>query len=57
MDICFSVIMPTYNQCGFICRAIRSLFRQTYGEWELIVVDDGSTDETETVVSEFLPHF
>lgn len=54
MDIRFSVIMPTYNQCGFICRAIRSLLRQTYERWELIVIDDGSTDETETVVAEFL---
>ncbi len=50
----FSVIMPTYNQCSFIRRAISSLFSQTYSNWELIIINDGCTDETESFISDFL---
>ncbi len=45
-----SVILPTYNRCGFIGKAIESVIAQTYTAWELIIVDDGSTDQTENVV-------
>ncbi len=41
-----SVLMPTYNQAPFIRRALESLRAQTLAAWELIVVDDGSTDGT-----------
>jgi len=51
-----SVIMPTYNQCHYIRRAIISLFSQTYKNWELIIINDGSTDDTEIFISEFLNH-
>ncbi len=51
----FSVIMPTYNQCAFIRRAILSLFSQTYPTWELIIINDGCTDDTEMFLSDFLP--
>lgn len=54
MDICFSIIMPTYNQASFIRRAILSLYEQTYPNWELIIINDGSTDETEIFVSDLL---
>lgn len=50
----FTVIMPTYNQASFIRRAILSLQRQTYSNWELIIVNDGCTDETEKFISDFL---
>lgn len=50
----FSIIMPTYNQAAFIRRAIASLQRQTYSEWELIIVNDGSTDDTELYISDYL---
>src|SRR5262244_3561534 len=41
-----SVIMPTFNRADTITRAIRSVQAQTFTDWELIVVDDGSTDNT-----------
>ncbi|TQM51504.1 glycosyl transferase family 2 [Arcticibacter tournemirensis] len=50
----FSVIMPTYNQASFIRRAILSLQRQTYQNWELIIINDGCTDETEFFIADFL---
>lgn len=49
----FSVIMPTYNQASFIRRAILSLQKQTYRDWELIIINDGCTDETEFYLSDF----
>lgn len=53
-EISFSVLMPTFNQCAFIRRAILSLMRQTYANWELIIINDGCTDETEEYISDYL---
>lgn len=50
----FSVIMPTFNQCAFIRRAIASLLQQTHTAWELIIVNDGCTDRTEEFIAGFL---
>ena len=46
-----SVIMPAYNAAAYIEAAIRSVMAQTFGDWELIVVDDCSKDETVQVVT------
>ena len=48
-----SVIIPSYNREHLIGRSIRSVLNQTYKEIEVIVVDDGSTDNTRDVVSSF----
>jgi glycosyltransferase involved in cell wall biosynthesis len=45
-----SVIMPTFNRADTIRRAIRSVQEQTFTDWELIVVDDGSTDNTVALI-------
>lgn len=49
-DIFFSIIIPTYNRASFIVKTIQSIINQTYSNFEIIVVDDGSTDNTEEVV-------
>jgi len=45
-----SIIMPTFNRADTIKRAIRSVQSQTFTDWELIVVDDGSTDNTVALI-------
>ncbi|MBN2649441.1 MAG: glycosyltransferase family 2 protein [Prolixibacteraceae bacterium] len=49
-----SVIMPTYNQASFISLAINSLIQQNHRKWEVIIINDGCTDNTDEVVSHFL---
>lgn len=48
-----SIIMPTYNCAKFIGKTIESVLNQTYSNWELIIVDDCSKDNTEEVVKAF----
>jgi glycosyltransferase involved in cell wall biosynthesis len=49
-----SVLMPVYQQAGFVRRAIHSLLAQTTRDWELILVDDGSTDNLFETIMGFL---
>lgn len=49
MDL-ISIILPTYQRAHFIAKAFASIAEQTYQHWELIIVDDGSMDDTESIV-------
>jgi glycosyltransferase involved in cell wall biosynthesis len=49
-----SIVIPTFNRAKLINRAIQSVLHQTRGNWELIIADDGSTDNTYEVVARFL---
>jgi teichuronic acid biosynthesis glycosyltransferase TuaG len=48
-----SVVIPAYNSARYIAESIRSVQEQIYSNWELVVVDDGSTDETAGIVRDF----
>jgi GalNAc5-diNAcBac-PP-undecaprenol beta-1,3-glucosyltransferase len=50
----FSVVIPTYNRAGFIAKTLQSVLSQTLTDFEVLVVDDGSKDNTAEVVRPFL---
>lgn len=52
--ILFSIVIPTYNRAEFIKTTINSVLEQTYFNFELIVVDDGSTDGTQEIIENYL---
>jgi glycosyltransferase involved in cell wall biosynthesis len=52
--ILFSIIIPAYNRAGFIPATLNSVLEQTYFNFEILVVNDGSTDNTEQVVKPYL---
>ena len=49
-----SVIVPTYNYAQFIGDAIESVINQTWQTWEMLIIDDGSTDNTKSVVQSYV---
>lgn len=49
-----SVIIPSYNYAAYLPDALNSILRQTYLNWEVIVVDDGSKDDTAAVVQQYI---
>ncbi|MFH1846996.1 MAG: glycosyltransferase family A protein [Candidatus Omnitrophota bacterium] len=53
IQILFSVIIPAYNREHFLKKAVDSVLTQTYGNFELIVIDDGSTDNTKSLLSSY----
>jgi len=48
-----SVLMPTYNDGRFLRQAVDSILAQTFGDFEFVIVNDGSTDDTATILSEY----
>lgn len=50
MNNLVSIIMPSYNTAQYIGESISSVFNQTYSNWELIIVDDCSTDNTDDII-------
>ena len=49
-----TVVLPTYNRAAFLPGAFDALARQTFTDWELVIVDDGSTDRTREIVAEYM---
>lgn len=52
-----SIVMPTYNDKDSIIETFDSVINQTYKNWELIIVDDGSTDNTEEVIKSYIEKY
>lgn len=48
----FSIVIPTYNRANYLSKTMRSILNQTFKDFELIIIDDGSTDDTESVISQ-----
>lgn len=48
-----TVLMPTFNAEAYLCEALDSILTQTYSDFELIVVDDGSTDSTLSILADY----
>jgi glycosyltransferase involved in cell wall biosynthesis len=52
----FSVLMAHYNNAAFLGKAVESVLAQTYPHWQLIIVDDGSTDHFDEVIAAYVKH-
>jgi len=50
----FSIIIPSFNRAHIIERAIQAVLGQSFQDWELLIVDDGSTDHTQTIIETYL---
>ena len=52
-SVFFSIVIPTYNRAHLIAKTLNSVLNQTYSNFEIIVVDDGSKDNTQEIVASF----
>ncbi|MEO8771301.1 MAG: glycosyltransferase [Ferruginibacter sp.] len=52
-DIKITVLMPVYNAAGYVADAIHSVLAQTFSDFELLIIDDGSTDDTAAIIQSF----
>jgi glycosyltransferase involved in cell wall biosynthesis len=52
-DVFFSIIMPAYNRQDFLVKTIQSVLAQQFDQFELLIVDDGSTDRTADIIQSF----
>lgn len=57
IDNLISIVIPVYNAAPFLARTLQSIELQTYQQWELILVDDASTDESMTVARHWMESF
>ena len=53
MDPFFSIVLPTFNRAHLVSKAIDSVIAQNFSAWELIIIDDGSTDSTKTIIQAY----
>ena len=52
-SVFFSVVIPTYNRCDLLKKAVNSVLTQTYKNFEIIIIDNHSEDNTQEVVESF----
>ena len=52
----FSIVIPTYNQSEFLSKALDSILGQTYTNWEVIIIDNNSIDNTQTIIESYQDH-
>ena len=51
-----SIILPTYNRGNLLEVAIKSVLDQSYSNWELIIIDNNSTDNTDDIINQYKNH-
>ena len=49
-----SILLPTYKNPAYILRAIDSVIKQSYEDWELLIIDDGLTETARGIISDFI---
>lgn len=53
-SVCISIVIPCYNSESYVVSCIKTLFSQTYFNWEAIFINDGSTDNTAAILSDYI---